>query len=689
MRFPLKKFFSAKTFHSTGVLLLMAAQATAASSENIETVLVEGTKTNAAFNENTTSATEISKQQLESSLAEHFQQIAVNAPGTWVSRGSGVEHLTALRSPVLTGAGACGAYLATEDGIPLFAKNLCNVNQLMVTDFKSANNVAVLRGPQSGLFGSNALFGVLNINTNATSHTENNKQKFAIDQSTLGYSSAAIDLTNHSNGNTQGLSGRLTHNNSPRDSAYHNQQFLHLYQQIEKNSYRRTDSLSLMNLEQETAGYIYGDEAYKNSDLAKGNSNPEAYRDARNIRGYSKFEWQDSAHSTSATPYFRHNEMQLLMHFVPWQPVEKNQHSSAGLQLQHTRHIANTAFTVGQDLELTSAELTEIQYKPAPFNQAAFPEGTHYDYNVTAINAGWYIRAEWQANEKLTLTPTISANIDKLKYRNNVDAGYACENPDNCRFYRPANKTDKFSVVSPALTASYQLNNTSTLYARAAQGYRTPQATELYRLQSADQIHLSHISGTSYELGLSGALHSLNYALSAYTMRVNDDILLDNERRFINNINTHHKGLEYAITWQPSQVISLNASGTHALHTYAKPPTTNSTDSNLDGALLDTAPKNMHQASVRWQASPANIWQLHWEKMGKYYTDNSASQKYEGHQLFHLSHSWQPSTNYVLRTKISNLLNTRYAERADYAFGEARYFPGLDRRLTVELSVYW
>lgn len=689
MPFPLIKLISAKALFSTSAFLFMAAQATAATSENIETVVVEGTKTNAALNENTTSATELTKQQLESSLAEHFQQVAVNAPGTWVSRGSGVEHLTALRSPVLTGAGACGAYLATEDGIPLFAKNLCNVNQLMVTDFKSANNVTVLRGPQSGLFGGNALFGVLNINTNAASHAKANKQKFAIGQSTLGYSSASIDLTNNSNGNTQGLSGRLTHNNSPRESAYYNQQFLHAYQQVKKTNYQRTDSLSLMNLEQETAGYIYGDEAYKNSDLAKGNSNPEAYRDARNIRGYSKFEWQNSTQSTSATPYFRHNEMQLLMHFVPWQPVEKNQHSSAGLQLQHTRHIANTAFTVGQDIEFTSAELTEIQYKPAPFNQAAFPEGTHYDYNVTAINAGWYIRAEWQANEKLTLTPTLSANVDTLKYRNNVDAGYACENQDNCRFYRPASKTDTFKVFSPTLTASYKLNSNNTLFTRAAQGYRTPQATELYRLQSSNQTPLSHITGTSYELGLSGALHSLNYALSAYTMRVNDDILLDSERRFINNINTEHKGIEYAITWQASQSLSFNASGTHALHTYAKSPTTNNTDSNLDGALLDTAPKNMHQASVRWQASTATTWQLHWEKMGKYYTDSAASQEYEGHQLFHLSHSWQPSNSYVLRTKISNLLNTRYAERADYAFGEARYFPGLDRRLTLELSVYW
>ena len=40
--------------------------------------------------------------------AQHVHELGTQAPGTWLSRGSGQEHLTALRSPVLTGPGACG-----------------------------------------------------------------------------------------------------------------------------------------------------------------------------------------------------------------------------------------------------------------------------------------------------------------------------------------------------------------------------------------------------------------------------------------------------------------------------------------------------------------------------------------------------------------------------------------------------
>lgn len=42
--------------------------------------------------------------------AVHINQALDRIQGTWISRGNGQEHLTAIRSPVLTGAGGCGAF---------------------------------------------------------------------------------------------------------------------------------------------------------------------------------------------------------------------------------------------------------------------------------------------------------------------------------------------------------------------------------------------------------------------------------------------------------------------------------------------------------------------------------------------------------------------------------------------------
>jgi len=37
-----------------------------------------------------------------------------------------------------------------------------------------------------------------------------------------------------------------------------------------------------------------------------------------------------------------------------------------------------------------------------------------------------------------------------------------------------------------------------------------------------------------------------------------------------------------------------------------------------------------------------------------------------------------------LSLRLSNLLDTRYAERADFAFGNYRYFPAAGRRISLE-----
>ncbi|MFB1037415.1 MAG: TonB-dependent receptor plug domain-containing protein, partial [Sinobacterium sp.] len=88
---------------------------------------------------------------------QHINQALVRIPGGWISRGNGQEHLTAIRSPVLTGAGGCGAFFIAQDGISLRAPGFCNVNQLFDANTEQASSLEVLRGPASTMYGSNAV----------------------------------------------------------------------------------------------------------------------------------------------------------------------------------------------------------------------------------------------------------------------------------------------------------------------------------------------------------------------------------------------------------------------------------------------------------------------------------------------------------------------------------------------------
>ena len=94
---------------------------------------------------------------------QHVHQLMTRVAGVWISRGSGQEHLTAIRSPVLTGPGSCAGFLFLENGIPIRPAGFCNVNQLFEIDTEQAQSMEVIRGPCNALYGSNALHGIVNV----------------------------------------------------------------------------------------------------------------------------------------------------------------------------------------------------------------------------------------------------------------------------------------------------------------------------------------------------------------------------------------------------------------------------------------------------------------------------------------------------------------------------------------------
>lgn len=129
----------------------------------LDPFVITGTRTPVPLPETPASVTSISGDELMLIGARHPSEIFGRAPGAWISRGSGQEHLTAIRSPVLTGAGACGAFLFLEDGIPTRPTGFCNVNGLFETNFEQADSIEVIRGPGSALYGSNAMHGIINV----------------------------------------------------------------------------------------------------------------------------------------------------------------------------------------------------------------------------------------------------------------------------------------------------------------------------------------------------------------------------------------------------------------------------------------------------------------------------------------------------------------------------------------------
>ena len=143
--------------------LLIVLSPPVLSSDNLEVLVVTATRAEKALAEIPVNADLVSGETLELTAHTHISESLARVAGSWISRGNGQEHLTALRSPVLTGAGGCGAFLMAQDGVSLRAAGFCNINQLFEANTEQAGRIEVIKGPGTALYGSNAMHGLINV----------------------------------------------------------------------------------------------------------------------------------------------------------------------------------------------------------------------------------------------------------------------------------------------------------------------------------------------------------------------------------------------------------------------------------------------------------------------------------------------------------------------------------------------
>ena len=111
------------------------------------------------------SITRIDDETIADVGSKHQADVLNRIAGVYVQRGSGAESLTAIRSPVLAGAGACGSFLVAEDSLPIRPVGFCNLNEMFELNYEQARQIEVLRGPGSAMFGASAVHGVVNLLT--------------------------------------------------------------------------------------------------------------------------------------------------------------------------------------------------------------------------------------------------------------------------------------------------------------------------------------------------------------------------------------------------------------------------------------------------------------------------------------------------------------------------------------------
>jgi outer membrane cobalamin receptor len=210
--------------------------------------------------------------------------------------------------------------------------------------------------------------------------------------------------------------------------------------------------------------------------------------------------------------------------------------------------------------------------------------------------------------------------------------------------------------------------------------------TELYRLQNGQQVSdLDSERMDSLEFGWRTERQNWRSDLVVYTMRKKDSVFRDAQGFNVSGARTRHRGIEASwwYAFRPRWSSSLDA--TFARHRYDFTFTPERGEQFVSGRDVDSAPAWLGSARLQYRNPGVFNLELQWVYLDEYFLDAENRFKYAGHELINLRAGWWLSDRAQLILRLNNVSDSAYADRADFAFGNYRYFPGRGRELFAEI----
>ncbi|MGI9345135.1 MAG: TonB-dependent receptor [Gammaproteobacteria bacterium] len=627
----------------------------------------------------------------------HPNEIFSDIPGAWISRGSGQEHLSAIRSPVLTGSGACGAVLWLEDEVPIRPTGFCNINNLFETTLEFADGVEVVRGPAAATFGGNALHGAVNVKYRASGRPSE-RVGLSTELGPWKYRALKFRWVPAEHNRTD-LGIFVAQDGGYRaDSGYDLYKMRFSQQWGDENQVQWHVKMSAIDLQQETASYIQGYESYSQSEeVRRANANPEAYRDASATR--VMLERYSSDKSAQLRLVARTNDMSFLQHFLPCQPLEQNHHQSLAVfwsKQYRASGPSDSTYSWGLQAEVADIHLDQYQ-ELAPdqcdvFAADRFAQGAHYNFDVASENLALWFNG-YQEFATTGLIWNLRAETLQYDYTNNLPAGPVTNSDGQCgtaeticRYSRPPSGIDDFSLAAGRVAWVVPASGWQWHLALSS-GYRPPQIAELYRLQQGQTTaDLNPVFLTQVEWGGVYEAGTISLDWSLYSSEKDNYIFLDGDRFLQSDGATSHLGAELEALWRLHRAHQLLVVLAVSDHRYRFDSMDGETI--MSGNQVDTAPPVLGSVSWKWAVTPRVQTELEMLHTSSYYLDAGNEHKYSGHNVLNAKISWRIDHTVSLSLRWQNVLDVEYANRADYTlFQGYRYFPGLPASLYA--TVRW
>ena len=677
----------------------------------LETMTVTGIRESARLADTAASIGILDQDELKALNATHAADVLNRIPGVYIaqlgSTGQGVA--AAIRQPISYGP----VYLYLENGVPTRSPAFFNHNALYEINVAQADSIEVTKGPGSALYGSDAIGGVINVISNAP--IEVDAVSLGIEGGDFSWRRVQLDASGVGSDHAVSVRSDWVESDGWRENTAFDRQSLTLVWQTEIAGFDVNTVYSGGAINMKTGGSGLTFEDYKSSPEKAGNL--VGYRDVSAHRISSAWEKSFTSSHLSITPYFRQNDLEYVAtwalntgreKFIPWlgrsqldssnAHINESGHSSAGLQLKYKKdlpefgELSDAFWIVGLDydysrgfteqtyIERTDQDLGDywLEYRKA---------GLLYDYEVDFIALSPYVHVETGIGDRWRLSAGLRYDKIEYDYKNNLGIDL------NSRTHkRPADTQVNMDHFSPKIGLIYDVSKSHNAYASYRHAFRIPSSGQLFRSGSTvDSTELDPVTVDSFEVGIRGQLlDNLSYEMSIYQMLKKDDILGFTDetgaRRNSNAGETEHRGIELGLGWNLTENLLLQASYTHARHTY-KEWVDRSGD--FSGNDMPSAPREF--GSVVLAYHPAILQggrlEVEWSHRGEQFIDESNELIYEGHDLINFRSSFNFSEHAEIYANLLNMSNERYADTVS-KWGP-KYTPGRPRSIFAGVKLHF
>ena len=650
-----------------GILLLLAMQISFAQNQpkndsidlqKLDEVVVTANRGNAKRNEVPVAISKLSTKLISETKATSMFEIMNKTPGVMMVNYGNEQHGMSIRQPM----GTSPYFLYLEDGLPIRPLGVFNHNALLEINQFNLQNIEVIKGPVSSLYGPEAVGGTVNfISVKPTSTPE---IKLAIQSDNFGFRS----FQTFGSATFGKFSFAIAGNTTQQKNGWQNFSDYRKNNLNAKFQYQFSQNLRLISTTfygeyfSDTSGSL-NEQDFNNRTYNSTTDFTYRKSDALRTRLTLEKDWSKNSHSF-LTVYHRDNKLgQNPSYAIRWNPVasstndptkatgeiNSNDFKSYGIVAQHTQNFdfLKSKIVVGATYDRSPNDYFSYQIKlNANLNPGGLtvnnyqitdvrPDLRISNYNANIFNNSGYLQYSFQPISKIIITGGARYDFIKIDYINNINATSGDKTYDRYTFKAGIN---------------YNPLNNLGFYGNYSQGFSPPSVTTLFRpkpgvtpVQFYTDLEAANFS--NYEIGGFTSLlkNKLTIDFAIYLLKGRNELLSirqpDNSTDTQSAGQTSHKGIEFGLNFKPSNQVAFRLGGTYARHDYIDfTVSTKPTDlvKELGGFEMPSSPRWVINSEINYYPKwlPNFRSSLEYQYVSSWYQNQINTFSYAGYSIF-------------------------------------------------------